>query len=127
MFIQYIHFKSMHHVHTLLLKTASASRFSSCLSSLKSSSFLRTSSSRICSSNVPIRSLLWRIKSLQFIYVRFYPLGYLFINGIKIFLFFLRPLVFKTILLQKQSFCFRNFKILNILPFFFTKICYYFE
>ena len=51
---------------TLLLKTARASRFSSCLSSLSSRSCLRTSSSRTCSSNVPIRSLLWRIRSLQF-------------------------------------------------------------
>ena len=59
-------FKSMHHVHTLLLKTASASRFSSCLSSPNSRSSVRTSSSRTCSSSVLIRSLLWRIKSLQF-------------------------------------------------------------
>ena len=58
--------KSMHHVHTLLLKTASASRFSSCLSSPNSRSSLRTSSSRTCSSSVLIRSLLWRIKLLQF-------------------------------------------------------------
>ena len=58
--------KCMHHVHTLLLKTARASRFSSCLSSLNSRSSLRTSSSRTCSSNVQIKFLLWRIKSLQF-------------------------------------------------------------
>ena len=55
----------MRNVSTLLLKTARASRFSSCWSSFSSSRCFLTSSSGICSSIEPSRSVLCRIMALQ--------------------------------------------------------------
>ena len=120
-----MHWKAMHQVHTLLLKTASASRFSSCLSSLKARSSLRTSSSRTCSSNVLIRLLLWRIKSLQIYTWSFAVKNYLFIHSIKIFFFLFTFLTLESVLLKKQSFGFWNLQIFNVLFFLHALITFY--
>ena len=63
----------------------------------------------------------------NFILIRFCPICYLFVYGIKILLFFLFLSIFKTIQFYKVSFSFSNLKIFNILSFSLTKIFNYLD